>query len=222
MQLSVSITRSTQRRRSLMMKVQDAGNVQVRAPNNARNLDIVDFIANNTKFLARALTMPREYILPQWLKSGDVIAIFGNHYIFEVTPASRARWRIDHNNKVISASTKTERIERKMFYMQISSTLADYIGSKAVEIAEQMSSLRPKKLRYKLTSSLWGSCTTTGNITFNKRLVHYPREVIDYVIIHELAHLQLHNHSEAFWNIVKQHCPKYNLHRKTLKTRAFG
>lgn len=54
----------------------------------------------------------------------------------------------------------------------------------------------------------WGSCTVQGNLTFNWRLIKAPMFVIDYIIVHELAHLIEANHTLRFWNVVRTHVPK--------------
>ncbi len=54
----------------------------------------------------------------------------------------------------------------------------------------------------------WGSCTVKDNVNFNWRLIKAPMFVIDYVIVHELAHLIEANHTPRFWNIVRAQSPK--------------
>lgn len=71
------------------------------------------------------------------------------------------------------------------------------------------------KLKY--TNSLWGSCSRKGNINISTRLLFAPDEVIDYVLIHELAHLIHHNHSKAYWNEVARCMPEYKQHVQWLK-----
>ena len=61
------------------------------------------------------------------------------------------------------------------------------------------------------------SCSTAGNLNFNWRLVLAPREVLDYVVIHELAHRREMNHSAAFWRIVEVEMPDYRKYRDWLK-----
>jgi predicted metal-dependent hydrolase len=63
----------------------------------------------------------------------------------------------------------------------------------------------------------WGSCTLKGNLNFNWRLIKAPQFVINYVVIHELAHLIELNHSERFWNIVKVQMPNYLEAKEWLK-----
>ena len=63
----------------------------------------------------------------------------------------------------------------------------------------------------------WGSCSDKGNLSINWRLMMAPQPVIDYVIIHELAHLKEMNHSRRFWQLVAEHCPRWREHRRWLK-----
>jgi predicted metal-dependent hydrolase len=66
----------------------------------------------------------------------------------------------------------------------------------------------------------WGSCSTTGTLGLNWRLMMAPPRIIDYVVIHELAHLRESNHSNAFWSIVAEYAPNYEDHAKWLREHS--
>lgn len=74
-----------------------------------------------------------------------------------------------------------------------------------------------KAVRFKLNQSNWGSCSVSGNINLSTRLLFAPKPVIDYVIVHELAHRLEFNHSPRFWTIVKNVIPDYKVHEKWLR-----
>ena len=63
----------------------------------------------------------------------------------------------------------------------------------------------------------WGSCTSEGNLNFNWRLIFAPENVLDYVIVHELAHRKEMNHSPAFYAVVASVMPEYKTYEKWLK-----
>jgi predicted metal-dependent hydrolase len=67
-------------------------------------------------------------------------------------------------------------------------------------------------------NSRWGSCSRRGNLNFNWKLMLFPPPVVDYVIMHELAHTVHLNHSERFYALLSKYCPDYKLLRKTLRT----
>ena len=63
----------------------------------------------------------------------------------------------------------------------------------------------------------WGSCSSAGNVNFNYQLYYLPDELLDYVVVHELAHRRHMNHSKEFWSEVARYCPDYRARRKQLK-----
>jgi predicted metal-dependent hydrolase len=69
-----------------------------------------------------------------------------------------------------------------------------------------------RELRYS-----WGSCTPGGTLTFNWRIVQAPPVVVDYLIVHELAHVLESNHSGEFWNIVAVHAPAWEKARDWMR-----
>lgn len=75
-----------------------------------------------------------------------------------------------------------------------------------------------RSINLKYNHSNWGSCSRAGNVNLSTRLLFAPREVQDYVILHELAHLLEMNHSDRFWALVEKHMPNYPEAEKWLKT----
>ncbi len=78
------------------------------------------------------------------------------------------------------------------------------------------------KCRLSHAATRWGSCSSTRTISLNIGLMQVPEPLRDYVIIHELAHLNHMDHSEAFWREVGSHDPRYKEHRKKLKMFSPG
>lgn len=74
-----------------------------------------------------------------------------------------------------------------------------------------------KRLSVRGQKTRWGSCSRRGNVSLNYHLLKFRKEVIDYVIIHELCHLRQLNHSKKFWNEVAQILPNYKNLKKELK-----
>ncbi len=67
------------------------------------------------------------------------------------------------------------------------------------------------------TRTSWGSCSALGNLNFNYKLLFIPRDLADYVIAHELCHLQEFNHGPRFWALLAQVMPDYNERRTALR-----
>lgn len=77
--------------------------------------------------------------------------------------------------------------------------------------------VRPEAIHITSAKTRWGSCTSNRTINFSYRLIFAPDELIDYVVIHELAHLYEMNHSREFWAVVGKFLPDYKIRRKKLK-----
>ena len=63
----------------------------------------------------------------------------------------------------------------------------------------------------------WGSCSSQGNLNFNNRLLFVPEELVDYVVVHELAHIAHKNHGPQFWALVERYLPDYRARRAMLR-----
>lgn len=94
-----------------------------------------------------------------------------------------------------------------------------YLIWRTHELAEKLN-IRIGKISIRSQKTRWGSASARGNLSFNYRLLKFRREVIEYVIIHELCHLKEMNHSQNFWLLVNKYCPDYKLLRKELKSKT--
>ena len=74
-----------------------------------------------------------------------------------------------------------------------------------------------RRIRIGGQRTLWGSCSARGTLSFNWRLVLTPPDVVDYVVVHELCHLLVPNHSRAFWSLVERHRPGWREQRTWLR-----
>lgn len=80
--------------------------------------------------------------------------------------------------------------------------------------------IEPGKLELRNQRTRWASCSPQRTLSFNWRLVMAPDDVIDYVVIHELAHLREKNHTRRFWSIVREQDPDYEQHLDWLKVNS--
>jgi predicted metal-dependent hydrolase len=95
-------------------------------------------------------------------------------------------------------------------------TRARALFAQRLERLAMLTGKAPKRWALSSARTRWGSCTSEGTIRLNWRLMHFPLDVIDYVIAHELAHLSEMNHSHKFWDKVAQIVPDYELAKSKL------
>ena len=77
-----------------------------------------------------------------------------------------------------------------------------------------------KQIHVRNQKTKWGSCSTSGTLGLNWRLMMAPQKVVNYVVIHELAHLRESNHSDSFWSFVAEHDSDYEEHAGWLETNS--
>lgn len=86
-----------------------------------------------------------------------------------------------------------------------------------LEFWKEKMGLDVNALRFRCAKSRWGSCSSKGVITFNPYVMKLSHEMIDYIIVHELAHLRQMNHSKAFYQLVQEYIPNYRQIQEQIK-----
>lgn len=89
-----------------------------------------------------------------------------------------------------------------------------------VEYFSRILGVKPAKLIFKSQKTLWGSCTRNNTINLNWRIIIAPLEIVDYLVVHELAHIREKNHSKAYWSLVESVLQDYRQRRKWLKDKG--
>ena len=113
-------------------------------------------------------------------------------------------------------STIPDNIYTQEHYKQHKEKARKIISARVQDWAQIMG-LSYNRLSIRHTNTRWGSCSSKRNLNFSYKLIFLAPELMDYVIIHELAHLVEMNHSKRFWNIVATYCPDYSDYRAKLR-----
>lgn len=214
----------TTRRGSIGLKVEPE-RIALMVPKQFSDLTIDSVLANEKEWLLEQIRkqqaiMPKKLVL----KSGHELLWFGEKIMFKEehkTPVKSIQ--IEHEGLHITAYCKTTRqlkdpqaaLRKKVvaFYTQ---ALNVYLMEILPDWANRIG-VNPTEVTLKNYKSRWGSCYTDGRIQFNWRLAMTPKEVVEYVVIHELCHLVHANHSAEFWQLVEQHCEDFQDHKNWLK-----
>lgn len=81
--------------------------------------------------------------------------------------------------------------------------------------------LFPNKIGYRYAKTRWGSCSFENNISINYKLLQFDKQCIEYVVLHELCHIEHKNHSKHFWDKVSFYMPEYKMVEKRIKSKLF-
>ncbi len=121
------------------------------------------------------------------------------------------------NKKLISVKSKKEYEATDKETVEKLKRQAKEIILPRVSYFSKIMGIFPERVSINSAKTRFGSCSSKKSLNFSYRLVFYPPEAIDYVCVHELAHLTEMNHSKKFWAIVEKYLPDYKERKKLLK-----
>ncbi len=150
---------------------------------------------------------------PQIYFDGCKIWYLGERYEVRYERAKASRL-IFEDGRFYYKALKSERFEKSVdsFYKR----MAEKLLFERVEVWSQKMGLYPKEIKLRRYKSRWGCCTHDNVITLNISLMRYDLKLIDYVIVHELAHIRFKHHKKEFWELVASFVPNYKELRRSL------
>lgn len=211
-----ALVKRSSRRRTIGIKVQRAS-VQVNAPVAAPLEEIQAFVQQKSSWIQRHLNRQIQeqaaLQLPQY-NEGDVFYYQGQRLTIRLCPLGR-----------------TERMENELLLPQLNGgrddralAVANWLIEQAgIDLPERVQKwarrmgLAPRNIKIRHYKSRWGSCDRKGGLQFNWVIMMAPEDIIDYVVVHELAHLVWFDHSPRFWTLVSQYVPDYLQRRRWLR-----
>jgi len=214
------------RRKSIAIK-QRKGNFVLEVPHKISAKQLQSVLMQNHNWLLKRITRLVENTLPKFRgEEGGTFELFGEEKTVSwqfSEHVEQNKFHIDEtlNNVLFHFPVYRQEVECRQYCCQsleqlFKKTAQDYLKPKLDLYAEQMG-VSYKSLTVKGYKSRWGSCYSDGRIQFNWRLMQAPKWVIDYVVVHELAHLVHANHSKEFWDLVAFHYPKTKQAKQVMK-----
>ena len=205
----------SKRRKTICLKVVGPHDIEITAPAGICNLNPEKLLFNKFNWLkkkANALQALAEAPLNKTACNGQPILFLGEPHILQVVHNSTLEYNVKRkgNNIIISLPThpNVKHDCTTLLENWYKKTATNILIEKTRDWSFQMG-VSPTKINIKDQRTRWGSCSSLGNINYNWRIVMAPIETIDYLVIHELAHLIVPNHSTDFWQVVQRHCPTF-------------
>ncbi|ELZ08592.1 hypothetical protein C479_14673 [Halovivax asiaticus JCM 14624] len=155
----------------------------------------------------------RDDVPDRTFEPGERFPYLGDEHELVVEPRQKSAVE-DGTIRLRRSAVDQSSVERALrnFYRR---QARDYLSDRLDQFADEMG-VAYDRLEIRNQRTRWGSCSTTGTIGLNWRLLMAPPAIIDYVCIHELAHLREANHTDAFWALVADHDPAYREHAEWL------
>jgi predicted metal-dependent hydrolase len=218
--IAYKVRRSDRARRVRI--VVDASGVEVVVPRRMALRHVEPFVREKSRWIERTLRRFRqaEEARPaRVLGNGGAVPYLGRELLLRVSvEPGRARDHVARRGDVLhvkvgapgqdSVRSALERWYRRRARVEVAARL-DAAARRAGSAYSRLT-IRGQRTR-------WASCSSKGLMSFNWRLLLAPEPILDYVVEHEVAHLELLDHSPRFWRLLASRCPEYREHERWLK-----
>ncbi len=213
---------SYRNRRTLAIQVSPMEKILVFSPNGLSEDYIIEKVRSKGAWiLKKFIEFAEDGFLPleKQFINGESFLYLGKDYKLQVLLKSNiTRPKVElTKNKIFIFSPLKEREMLREALRKWYKKEAKKIILEKVEYFKKICMADPVQVKIKEQKRRWGSCSSKGNIYFNWRIIMAPDQVIDYIIVHEIAHLTHRNHSSVFYELVKSILPDYKKRKKWLK-----
>jgi predicted metal-dependent hydrolase len=207
-----TLTRTPTRRRSIGFRVMPGQGVAFRAPLRATVKSCEEILHTRAKWILKHFTKPPP---PAKLvfRHGTMVPYLNSTLTLAITPAAKPSATLRGTTLTLGVPkpSQANALAKAWFKKQA----ATHFAKRVPHWARHMN-LNHGPIRISDAKTRWGSCSHRNTLRFNWRLMMTPPALIDYVIVHELAHVPHKNHGPHFWALVEAHMPDYKTRRKQL------
>lgn len=186
------------------VRVNETGIVRIIAPVVFSDLDIENLIQKKQRWIDKNMKFFRQ--MAKINLQRNQLLLYGNRYNYFYDSTFAQKVVINHEFKTILAKRDLLEITiQEKWYRDVAKK---HLTNRLTELSEKLN-FAYKKLYIRNQKRKWGNCSKNQNISLNWRLIKAPVFVIDYIIVHELIHTVVMNHSHKFWTLLKSHYPDY-------------
>lgn len=185
-------------RHSISLQMKADGTFLVRAPKYLSEKKIHEWVETKESWIRKKSELFHQKVI--WKEEGIVYYLWEKYSI-----CIGDTNKIDAENKQIYLVGNTD-LHTKIYLTILA---REHIPERVQKLAEQYNLKTYTSISITSAKSRWGSCSYKNSLNFSYRLIQYPVEAIDYVIIHELVHTRIKNHSSQFWKAVEQILPDF-------------
>lgn len=199
------------RRKTLTVTVSDVGRVLVRAPRLMPKSAIDRFLLEKADWIASRVALAegrRRFTF----ESGEALPLLGGSVALILSDSVK---RAAYDGVRLTLPTGTPEEVRQRVIRWYKEVAREVFSERAAYFAERMG-VSPGTLRVSSADTRWGSCGKQNSLNLCFKLVMAELSIVDYVVVHELAHCRRRDHSKEFWNIVEAQLPDWKRRRKWL------
>lgn len=219
--LNYRIVRSKNRKRTMTLKLEPSGAVVILVPDRTPKEEVRRFFRSKVPWIHKKLGEFRKFArnvdTPKRFAPGERFMYLGDEYPLEVVEGPRSRLILSHGNFVLDRNHATD---ARQVFIRWYKTRAHEIFTERVAFYARDMGLACNGIRITSARMRYGSCSFDNRLSFSYRLVMAPYHIIDYIIVHELAHVRFKDHSKDFWKYVEGRLPGYRDSKAWLKAKG--
>lgn len=214
------------RRKTIAVRIQAGGAMEVRAPLWISLQEVEKFLRQKEEWIIKTICRAEELQnrRPVWqFETGSLFSFLGKDYFLEVreeTGRKRSHVVLAEDKILLTIPQDPDQTIRKSALQNWYREQARAILTDKAERFAPFMGVTFSGICIKEQKSRWGSCSARGNLNFNWHIIMAPETIADYLVIHELSHLRHMNHSAEFWHCVETFYPEYRQARKWLRERG--
>ena len=221
MDLKYKIARKP-RRRTLSIVISRDNQIVVRANHSLTEKDIADFVQSKRSWISKTVNFNKAILSlykPKKFADGEKFLYLGKEVTLRVEGGKSDPAELIDNIVLIllpaHVKNPEDYVQNRLMRWYVSQSKK--ILDERISFYSRTLNVRARKVKIRTLKSTWANCSPQGVLTFSWRLLMAPLNIIDYVVIHELAHRLHHNHSLRFWKQVENVMPEYRVCRKWLR-----
>lgn len=216
------------RRKTAAITVKHDNTVTVVVPASLSENQIVELLIQKKSWIQKKLYFNdhvRTHHIPKEYLSGEFFSYLGAKYCLEVLQGDSDQITVTGEKLIVQvrddlpAQETSNAVYRQLSFWYLKHA-RHYLLEETQNYAQTLG-FHPEHIGVKSYKRRWGSCSSRGVINYNWKIIMAPRSIVDYIIIHELCHLQHLNHSKSYWNLVERVMPDYRERKDWLKVHGF-
>ena len=219
MDIKVEITRK--KIKNIILKVTPDGRVLISAPQRVPESYLKEFVKTKEEWIVKKLEEAKNRKKKEInYESGEEIIYLGKKYYLEIITSHNEKVTIqDEKIYIYCLENSTVEDRERIFKNWVKIELGVLLKDLTYKVGKMIGYL-PNEIRIRDMKTRWGSCISARKvITYNLQLAFQPLPLIEYVVLHELAHIPYPNHQKEFWNFVEKFIPDWKERRKLLNKR---
>jgi predicted metal-dependent hydrolase len=221
--MSYTLIRSHRRKKTLSIQVKGDGTVVIQVPVHTSQADIDRFLKEKKQWLLKTISRQRKQNHDRPVRAfitGERFPYLGESYPLTIHERDDSDGALTFTGREFLLGRDAIRGARIIFHLWYQKQVRVHLEERVRHFSGRLG-LTPAGVAVGNARSRWGSCSPDNRLRFAWRLIMAPTGIIDYVVVHELCHMKIRNHSHDYWRLVERILPDHKKQRAWLRDHGY-